>query len=106
MALRVLSYNILMGGEDRLLHIVSVIQKQQPDMVALLEANSRSNAEMLAKQLGMNLTFGEANSEFHVAWLSRLTNINTENYRLSILAKTLLEIEILWEGVPLSFSRL
>lgn len=56
MALRLLSYNILAGGEDRLSLIAGVIQQQHPDVVALLEARSRSNAEALAHQLGMHLT--------------------------------------------------
>ena len=100
MTLVILSYNILNGGEDRLPLIAHVIQKQRPDVVALLEANSRSNAEALARQLGMGLTFGEANSEFHVAWLSRLPVIRTENHRLPVFTKMLLKIEILWEGTP------
>lgn len=98
MALRLLSYNILMGGEDRLQHIVYVIEQQQPNVVALLEANDRTNAEILARQLKMDLVFGTANSEFHVAWLSRLPIVRTENHRLAQLAKTLLEMEVQWEG--------
>src|SRR5947208_10023395 len=65
MTLRILSYNILWGGEDRLPLIARVIQLQQPDVVALLEANSRPKAEALSQQLGMNLIFGNANSAFH-----------------------------------------
>jgi exodeoxyribonuclease-3 len=98
MSLRILSYNILAGGEDRLPLIVNVIQKQQPDVVALLEARSRSNAEVLAQQLGMSLAFGEANNMNHdnVVWLSRLPVINTQNHCDPVFAKTLLEIEVLW----------
>jgi exodeoxyribonuclease III len=102
MTLGILSYNILYGGEDRLPLIADVIQKQRPDVVALLEANSHANAEALARQLGMDLTFGEANSEFHVAWLSRLPVIRAENYRLPVFSKTLLKIEIPWEGASLA----
>jgi len=102
MTLRILSYNILYGGEDRLPLIASIIQAQQADVVALLEANSRDNAETLAKQLGMDLTFGESNSDFHVAWLSKLPVIRAKNYRFPVLAKTLLEIDISWEGIPLA----
>lgn len=101
MALRVLSYNILVGGENRLPLIANVIQKQQPDVVALLEANDHVNAEVLAQQLQMSLTFGEANSEFHVAWLSKFPVISSKNHRLPVFSKTLLEIEILWEGISL-----
>jgi endonuclease/exonuclease/phosphatase family metal-dependent hydrolase len=102
MTLSILSYNILYGGEDRLPLIADIIQKQQPGVVALLEANSHANAEALARQLGMDLTFGEANSEFHVAWLSRLPVIRAENYRLPVFTKTLLKIEILLEEAPLA----
>lgn len=104
MALRILSYNILAGGEDRLPLIANVIQKQKPDVVALLEARSRSNAEALAKHLGMSLTLGEATNinKDHVAWLSRLPIMRTENHRLPALAKTLVEIEMLWDGTPIA----
>ena len=56
MPLRILSYNILAGGENRIPLIANVIQQQQPDVVALLEARSRPNAEALAQRLGMSLT--------------------------------------------------
>ncbi|QBD74795.1 hypothetical protein EPA93_01810 [Ktedonosporobacter rubrisoli] len=98
MSLRILSYNILEGGEDRLSHIAHTIERQRPDVVALLEANSRTNAETLAQQLGMSLSFGEGNSEYYVAWLSRLPVVRTENYRRSVFSKTLLKIEVPWEN--------
>jgi exodeoxyribonuclease-3 len=46
-----------------------------------------------------NHTFGEANNpnKDHVIWLSRLPVIRAENHRLPIFAKTVLEIEVLWE---------
>lgn len=104
MTLRILSYNILAGGEDRLPLISSVIQKQQPDVVALLEARSLSNAEALAQQLEMSLTVGEADNvnRDHVVWLSRLPVLRANNHRHPVFAKTLLEIEILWEGTALA----
>ncbi len=101
MALRLLSYNILAGGEGRLPLIISLIQKQQADIVALVEADSRDNAEVLAQQLGMSLIYGEGNGKAHVAWLSHLPVIYAQNHPLPALAKTLLEIGILWEGATL-----
>jgi exodeoxyribonuclease-3 len=98
--LRVLSYNILDGGQERLPRIANVIRRSQPDAVALLEATSRPNAKWLARELDMHLTFGEANSEFSIAWLSRVPPVHVENRRLPILAKTLLEIELTWERAP------
>ncbi|HEY6406758.1 MAG TPA: hypothetical protein VIY29_04730 [Ktedonobacteraceae bacterium] len=38
MPLRILSYNILNGGQERLPRIANVIRGSQPDAVALLEA--------------------------------------------------------------------
>jgi exodeoxyribonuclease-3 len=104
MTLRILSYNILAGGENRLPLIASVIQQQQPDIVALQEARSRSNAEALAHQLDMSFTFGEAHNtnKDHVVWLSRLPVNHAENHPFPIFAKTLLEIEVIWKGMPLA----
>jgi endonuclease/exonuclease/phosphatase family metal-dependent hydrolase len=102
MPLKVLSYNILDGGGDRLPRIVALIREQQPDAVALLEANSRVNAESLASDLEMTLAYGEANSEYAVAWLSRLPIERAQNHRHSIFVKTLIEVELLWQGRPLS----
>ncbi len=97
MSLRIMSYNILFGGEDRISHITNVVREQHPDVLALLEANSEENVAALARELDMEYVFGEANSEFHVAWLSRLPLLRTENHRLPVLTRTLLEIELQWE---------
>jgi exodeoxyribonuclease III len=92
--LRVLSYNIWNGGEDRLPLIEAVIRAQRPDAVALVEANDRAAVEGLAGRLGMELAYGEANSPFAVAWLSALPVRATTNHRLPILEKTLLELDV------------
>jgi endonuclease/exonuclease/phosphatase family metal-dependent hydrolase len=101
MTLRVLSYNIREGGNERLPGIAAILRKQQPDAVALLEATSRANALTLAQDLEMQLVFGEANNGIHVAWSSRLPIQRERNHRLAVLAKTLLEIEVAWAGAPL-----
>ncbi len=101
MSLKVMGYNILLGGENRQEGIARVIDAEQPDLVALLEANSREGSEALASKLGMRLVFGEANTVFHIAWLSRLPVRREVNHRLPDLAKTLLEIEVVWDGEPL-----
>jgi endonuclease/exonuclease/phosphatase family metal-dependent hydrolase len=101
MSLRILSYNIQEGGEDRIPLIETVIAREAPDLVALAEVNSPRNAEKLAHALAMQLTLGEARSGFHVAWLSRLPVRRSRNHDLPILAKTLLEIEVEWQGQPL-----
>jgi endonuclease/exonuclease/phosphatase family metal-dependent hydrolase len=99
--MRVLTYNIWNGGEDRLPLIRDVIQAQQPDVVALEEANDRDRAEELAGDLRMEIYHGEANSAWHIAWLSRLPITHKQNHRLPVLSKTLVEIAVEWEGAPL-----
>ncbi len=101
MAFHVFTYNIQAGGEDRLPLISALIRGQQPDAVALLEANSRSTVASLAQDLGMRVAYGEANSACAVAWLSHRPIQRMQNHRLPVLAKTLLEIEVAWEGTAL-----
>lgn len=100
-ALRVVSYNIQDGGRWRLPLIARVIRRQQPDIVALLEATHQTPVRLLARALGMRLAFGEANNPFHIAWLSRLPLLRQQNHRHPALAKTVLEVEVAWSGRPL-----
>jgi endonuclease/exonuclease/phosphatase family metal-dependent hydrolase len=92
--LRVVTWNILDGGAGRLDRIATVLRQVDPDVVALQEANDRDGAEQLAAALGMALVYGEANSPFAVAWLSRLPVARSENHRVRVLDKTLLEVEV------------
>ena len=92
--MKVLGYNIAEGGAGRLPAIAALIARQRPDAVALIEANSRANAAELAERLGMALAFGEANGDYHLAWLSRSPIRAVTNHRHPGLAKTLLEIVI------------
>ncbi|HET9110757.1 MAG TPA: endonuclease/exonuclease/phosphatase family protein [Ktedonobacterales bacterium] len=101
MSLRALTYNILIGGEERLPFIRDIIQSQTPDIVAIQEANSRENAEALARELGMTLNYGDANSDFHVALLTRLPIVRSVNHRPPEFEKSILEVETVWEGQPL-----
>ncbi len=98
MTFKVMSYNIENGGEGRLDVLSDIIRRQQPDAVALLEATHNGTVEALARQLGMHLVYGEANSPDSIAWLSRLPIVQSRNHRLPILSKTLLEVTIEWSG--------
>ncbi len=106
--MRIVTYNIFYGGQERIPLIAQILRNQNPDLVALQEANDRSNAEQLAGALNMQLIFGESDSAFHVAWLSRLPVSRVRNYQLPILHKgplteftthkTLLSIDVQWNG--------
>jgi endonuclease/exonuclease/phosphatase family metal-dependent hydrolase len=95
--LTLLSYNICEGGRGRLDRLAHVIAAARPDVAALLEATPES-AEALAAELGREFVFGEGNGSCHVAWLSRLPVRSAENHRLPALAKTLLELQVSWNG--------
>ena len=92
--MRLVTWNIWNGGEDRVDAIERVLREQDPDVVALQEANDRHAVEHLAASLEMQLVYGEANTEYAVAWLSRLPIAHSENHRLPVLEKTLLEVEV------------
>ena len=89
-----MTWNIWDGGVGRLDAIESLLHSQGADVVALQEANDRDGAERLAAALDMQLVYGEANSPFAVAWLSRLPVARAENHRPPALHKTLLEVEV------------
>ena len=92
--MRVLTWNIWEGGRDRLGAVEEMLRAHEPDVVALQEANHRAEVEALAGRLGMELVYGEANSPYAVAWLSREPVARARNHRLRVLDKTLLEIEV------------
>lgn len=92
--MKVLTWNIWNGGEGRLDAIEQLLREQDADVVALQEANDRPAVEALGGRLAMQLVYGEANSPYAVAWLSRLPVARSQNHRLPVLEKTLLEIEV------------
>ena len=98
---KLMSWNIQEGGDGRLDAIAALIRTHKPDCVALLEVDSLRNAEALASELRMALTFGEANCPSAVAWLTAQPPVRAENHRLPQLAKTLLELELNWDGALL-----
>ncbi|HEX9035873.1 MAG TPA: endonuclease/exonuclease/phosphatase family protein [Ktedonobacterales bacterium] len=106
MTLRVMTYNILEGGGERMPLIRDVIRGQSPDVLAVQEATDRELIESLARDLEMRLIFGEANTRYSMAWLTSLPVLRAENHRLPELRKTLLEIEVEWEGRTLRLYNL
>ena len=92
--MRLVTWNIWNGGLDRADAIERVLREQNADVVALQEANDRDAVERLAASLESHLVYGEANTEYAVAWLSRPAITHAENHRLPVLEKTLLEVEV------------
>lgn len=71
MFLRVMTYNILDGGENREAHILNVIQAANPDIVILQEVYSDEFLQSLSQALGMSYRFGTGNKQRKVALLSK-----------------------------------
>ena len=93
---RVLSYNILVGGQPRINQITAMIQAANPDIAGLVEATNPRVVETLAKRLGMQYRIsapGQNSTDWQVAVLSRLPIIHTEvHVRPGVLTKPLLEV--------------
>jgi exodeoxyribonuclease-3 len=72
MSLRVMTYNILDGGENREAHILEVIQTAKPDVVILQEIFTEDFLKFLSYSLGMSYYIGAGNKKRRVALLSKL----------------------------------
>jgi len=59
---RVVSYNILDGGTGRLDAIAAVVERQRPDVVALVEAEDAGLVAELARRLGMDFVLAVGKS--------------------------------------------
>src|SRR5215210_5829330 len=93
--MRIVSYNILDGGEGRADPIAEVIEAQRPDVVALVEAEDLTVVERIAKRLKMDFVNGPGNSHASVL-MSRFPireSINHAPLRPEV-EKSLLEVKI------------
>jgi exodeoxyribonuclease-3 len=98
--MRLVSYNILDGGEGRADALADVIPAQRPDVVALVEAENLEVVERIARRLGMDYIQAAGNSHAS-ALLSRWTISDTVNHAALTkplnrqLSKSLLEATVL-----------
>lgn len=72
MPIRVMTYNILDGGENRESHILQVIQTVRPDVIILQEVFAEEFLKFLSRLLEMNYYFGVGNKKRKVTLLSKL----------------------------------
>lgn len=96
--MRIVSYNILNGGEGRGDPIAEVIEAQRPDVVALVEAEDLAVVERIAKRLKMDFVHAPGNTHASVL-MSRFTirdSINHAPLRTE-LEKSLLQATV---GTP------
>ncbi len=77
--MRIVSYNILDGGEGRADPIAEVIEAQRPDVVALVEAEDLAVVERIARRLKMDFVHAPGNAHGSVL-MSRWTIIESINH--------------------------
>lgn len=78
--LRVVSYNILNGGEDRLPLLADAITALDADVVGFQEANEPANIARLADELGYHHALARSQvSPYHVAIMSRRPLVDVED---------------------------
>ena len=97
--MRLLSYNILDGGAERFDALANVIERQRPDVAALVEAEDAGVVERLADRLHMDFIHAPGNSHAS-ALLSRFAILRTINHGLlrPALEKSLLEAVVRLPG--------
>ena len=95
---RILSYNILFGGEKRIDQIEHMIRSADPDVVGLVEADNPHIVQELAQRLGMEYcTNASPDGSWHtsLALLSRLPIIQSKVHPSpGVLYRPLLEVTL------------
>jgi len=94
--MRLVSYNILDGGEGRADPLAEVILAQKPDIVAVVEADNPATLERIASRLKMDFIHAPGNKS-SAALLSRWPIARTINHALlrKGLEKSLLEAHVI-----------
>jgi exonuclease III len=92
--LRVLTYNLYLGGTDRLESICQILTHAQADVIALTEADDPDLVATLAGRLGMHHIWAEGSGDRHIATLSRFPIVAWEIYRTPPLTQAALETKL------------
>lgn len=101
--MRVLTYNILDGGEDYLDELGTIIGQARPDIVALQEANDEYIFDSLANRLGYTGILGEGNHGYHVGVLTHYPITGWYNHAgKGEFFHTLLEVHVSTPGGELA----
>ena len=78
--MRIVSYNILDGGEGRADPLAEVVLAQRPDLVAMVEADNIDVLERIGKRLDMDYVRGEGAGMHAVALFSRWPIVQSINH--------------------------
>lgn len=78
--MRIVSYNILDGGEGRADPLAETIEAQRPDIVVLVEADNLDVIERIGRRLHMDYIHGQGPSTHAAAILSRWSIVESINH--------------------------
>jgi endonuclease/exonuclease/phosphatase family metal-dependent hydrolase len=98
--MRLVSYNILDGGEGRADPLAEVILAQNADIVALVESDNLPSLERIASRLKLDFIHAPGANQTAAALLSRWPITKTVNHALlrDGMEKSLLEAEVIEPG--------
>lgn len=83
---RILSYNILAGGKQRVDQLTNIISSAQPDVVGLIEAYNPQIVKEIAQRLGMHYRMSKSDTQYYkgqIALLSHLPILETHSHYFS-----------------------
>lgn len=92
--LRILTYNLCLGGAGRLEAIYAVLAHAQADVVGLTEADDPAVVATLAERLEMHHVWAEGSGDRHVATLSRFPISEWHAYKTPPLTQAVLETKL------------
>lgn len=96
--MRVMTYNILDGGENREAYILDVIQTAKPDIVLLQEVFTEDFLVFLSRSLEMKYYIGTGNKKRKVALLSKLPVLTFKSHHpLFPIWRNFIDAEIEYE---------
>jgi exonuclease III len=104
--LRVLTYNIYLGGKERLEAIYEVLVQTRADIISLTEADDRDVVASLAQRLKLNYVWAEGSGNRHIATLARFPIIDWQTFRDPPLTQVALETRIEVPSAPLTIYNL
>ncbi len=92
--LRIATYNLYLGGADRLELIYSVLAHLGADVVALTEADDPAVVAVLAERLGLYHQWANGSGDRHIATLSRFPIAEWRIYNRPPLTQAVLETRL------------
>jgi len=100
--LRILTYNIYLGGADRLEAIHTVLAHANADVISLTEADDPGVVATLAERLEMHHIWAEGSGDRHIATLSRFPIAEWYLHKTPPLTQAALETRLALPGAPLT----